>query len=171
MSLHALYADPRPSLPDQSHACTFYRWFAHFYAWAVAWDLVVLVHIVMVLLMRKPAGLPFIGRILSAITSLDITPPQSGGAPMQCTRTEWEVLAGMCLLLFQSSRRLYESLFIMNSSQQAKMHLSHYLLAYLFYTLRASTVVLHLRQGGRQTECIPPRVLLPLIPHLYVEYT
>ena len=91
------------------------------------------------------------GHILHALTSLRITPPQSGTA-LQCTQTEWEVLVGMFLLLLQASRRLYECLFVMDMSKQAKMHLIHYLVGYLFYTLGAPTMVLHWKQKGRQIE-------------------
>ena len=149
-TMHCAHAQ---GLAQQAHVpiLLLYRWFTHFYVWAVTWDLLVLVHLVLVLLVRKPAGLPLVGHILNALTSLYITPPQSG-TPMQCTQTEWEVLTGMSLLLLQASRRLYECLFVLDLSKQAKMHLLHYLVGYLFYTLAAPTMVLHWRQGGRQTE-------------------
>lgn len=154
MCIRALYINTQGLQFQVSHQYVLlllHRWFTHFYVWAVTWDLLVFVHLVLVLLLRKPGGLPFVGHILHALTSLRVTPPQ-GRTALQCTQTEWEVLVGMFLLLLQASRRLYECLFVMDMSKQAKMHLIHYLVGYLFYTLGAPTMVLHWKQGGRKIE-------------------
>ena len=153
-SMHCAHS--RPSFPIcvarpccNISSAALHRWFTHFYVWAVTWDLLVFTHLVLVLLLRKPSGLPFVGHILHVLTSLHVTPPQSGIA-LQCTQTEWEVLTGTFLLLVQASRRLYECLFVLELSKQARMHLTHYLVGLLFYTLGAPTMVLHWKQGGKQ---------------------
>ena len=119
------------------------RWFLHFYVWAAVFDVAMFFHLLQVLVFAKQ-GIPLLTNVLLFLTSVNVGQEQSADFNV----VKFETVFAVTLLLVQSSRRLYESVFVTVPSKDAKMHFMHYLLGFIFYSLRAPLLVLHLKNTG-----------------------
>jgi 3-oxo-5-alpha-steroid 4-dehydrogenase 3 len=107
--------------------------------------MVVLYQVFQCLVFGGKMGIPLVADVLQALTSVDVgTGSSEKTAQSEFNHVQLEVLLGLGLLFLQTSRRLYECVAIVDYSKEAKIHVSHYLLGYIFYLLRAPLVVLHL---------------------------
>ena len=112
-------------------------------------DMVVLYQVFQCLVFGGKMGIPLVADVLQALTSVDVgTGSSEKTARSEFNHVQLEVLLGLGLLFLQTSRRLYECVAIVDYSKEAKIHVSHYLLGYIFYLLRAPLVVLHLTSYG-----------------------
>lgn len=119
-----------------------FRWFIHFYAFGLTWNVYLLVTFLQSCTQDDPSLQGFL-RLLSTIKGNSIN---SG---LDC----FSVLFTLSLLTIQLARRLYESLFV--SSFSGEMHLGHYVIGLVFYALVNLTIVAEiptpLQQGmGKQ---------------------
>jgi hypothetical protein len=103
---------------------SFFRWFIHFYALGLIWNIFLLAMFLQTVIKEDPSYPGILGNIV--ITS--------------STRVDcFSVLLTLVLLTIQLFRRLYECLFVLSFS--GKMHLGHYVIGVLFYFLVNLTVV------------------------------
>lgn len=105
----------------------FYRWFIHFYALGLVWNIFLLAIFVQTIIKEDTSYPGMHGIVHYVITT--------SSSQTDC----FSVLLTLALLTIQLFRRLYESLFV--SSFSGKMHLSHYVIGVLFYFLVNLTVV------------------------------
>lgn len=127
------------------------RWFTHFYAWGLIWNVSIFFLYLASCIARLPSP-PFtavLGPVIRTLTGVDLqlscrTEEGGGGAVSQ---KQFDVALVLCLVCAQMMRRLYECVFVSVFSPSGRMHVLHYVLGIYFYTALGPTALLHLRHG------------------------
>ncbi len=144
---------PYPHLPPPPplniYSC---RWFTHFYAWGLIWNLSILT----LYLLSCMAGLPSSPDPLTAVLGPVIGPLVGVDLELACrsetagggiTQKQFDVAVVLCLVCVQVARRLYECLFVSVFSPDGSMHVLHYIMGLYFYSALGPTALLHLTSG------------------------
>ena len=112
-------------------------------------DAAVLFQVLQYLVIGGHLGLPILADVLFLLTSVNVGKSDSARAEqVYFTVVEFETVLALGLLLVQSVRRLYECVAVVVNSKHARMHFAHYVLGFVFYSLRAPLLVLHLQSNG-----------------------
>lgn len=117
------------------------RWFTHFYAWGMVWNLSLLSHYLSDCVTDTSIELPLINQLLRALTGQYVQ-----AKCLAKTQLHFDTLIVLSLVCIQVMRRLYECLFVSIFSDSL-MSLSHYCMGLYFYTALGLTALLHLDTG------------------------